>query len=250
MNTFCCGIELPVSFCSPKDGKFLSNPHSHYDCTIALSSNRCNDEVKFFLSFKFNHYIETHCDFDQVFTLVMSAPRNSLTDLVHIRTSQRLYMSLGSSAWLIKQTVKLQRTIALEASILLKQTEVRETVLIHAETEKRGRERIDQLELALNELRQKPVGNSYDNEREQQARENTALTFQKQLSSARSEYNQASMPWQDAVKQADDLQQKLEATAFMKQQISEFGCDCLDIERPLGAFLKPTEWKIHKSDRG
>lgn len=194
--------------------------------------------------------METHCDYDQVFTLVMSAPRNSLTDLVHIRTSQRLYMSLGSSAWLIKQTVNLQRTIALEESILLKQTEVRESVLIHADTEKRGRERIDQLELALNELRQKPVGNSYDNEREQQARENAASTLQKQLSFARSEYNQASMPWQEAVKQADDLQQKLEATVFMKQQISEFGCDCLDIERPLGAFLKPTDWKIHKSDRG
>jgi hypothetical protein len=40
------GIELPVAFCSPEDGKFLSAPHTYKDCTITLSSHRGNDEVK------------------------------------------------------------------------------------------------------------------------------------------------------------------------------------------------------------
>jgi hypothetical protein len=107
--------------------------------------------------------------------------------------------------------------MALEASILQKQAEVRETVLLHAETEKRGRERIDQLEFMIDELRKKSVGNSNDNESKQQARESTAVTYQKQLSSARNDYNQTSKPWHDAVEQANDLQQKLDAAAFMKQ---------------------------------
>jgi hypothetical protein len=40
------GLELAVAFCCPEDGRFLSAPHSISDCTIGLSSNRGNDEVK------------------------------------------------------------------------------------------------------------------------------------------------------------------------------------------------------------
>lgn len=40
------GLELPVAFCSPEDGRFLSVSHSNSNCDIGMSSNRGNDEVK------------------------------------------------------------------------------------------------------------------------------------------------------------------------------------------------------------
>jgi hypothetical protein len=191
------------------------------------------------------------CNSKQVFTIMMSAQqRDTLTGLVQIRTSQKLFLSLGSSAWLIKQAVQLQRTITLEATLIEKHREVMKILLNEAATELIARSRIEQLETAMSEFQNKSVGNTGNIERENQNRSNALETFQKQLTAARNEYNRIIEPWRDAVRQDGDLQRKITAITKAKQQISGFGCDCLDIERPLGIFLKPSEWKILNSDGG
>lgn len=236
------GLELPVAFCSPKDGRFLSARHSHSDCSITLSSRRGNDEVSADCHF-FSCY-----DSKQVFTLLTSAQEQS-THLMYIRTSQRLYLSFGSSAWLIKQAVQLQRTKDMEASLREKQSQVRETLLKEAKAEKIARGLVEELETTLKDL-PNPVANTPNYEREQQNRANILETLQKQLTAARKEYDRAIKPWRDAIDHDVELQRKIEVTTRLMQKISDFGCDCPDIERPLGAFLKPVEWRIHKSDGG
>ena len=236
------GLELPVAFCSPKDGKFLSARHSHSDCSITLSSRRGNDEVSADCHF-FSCY-----DSKQVFTLLTSAQEQS-THLMYIRTSQRLYLSFGASAWLIKQAVQLQRTKELEASLREKQLQVRETLLKEVKTESSARRLVEELEKNLKDL-PTPVDNTQNYEREQQNRANNLETLQKQLTAARNEYDRAIKPWRDAMDHDVELERKIEVTTRLIQKISGFGCDCLDIERPLGAFLKPVEWRIHKSDGG
>ena len=150
------GKELPVAFCSPKDGRFLSAAHSYCDCSISLSSCRGNDEVSLV-----HQCVVCGNDFKQVFTLILSTHQlGTSTNLVQIRTSQKLYVSLGSSAWLIKKEVQLQRTQTLDASLHEKQAEVRKTLSNEAAAESSARERIENLKMAINDLQNKSVGNS------------------------------------------------------------------------------------------
>ncbi len=243
------GKELPVAFCSPKDGRFLSAAHSYCDCSISLSSCRGNDEVSLV-----HQCVVCGDDFKQVFTLILSTHQlGASPNLVQIRTSQKLYVSLGSSAWLIKKAVQLQRTQILDASLHEKQAEVRKTLSNEAAAESRARERIENLNMAIYDLQNKSVGNSGNQERKQQNLSNSLETLEKlekQLTAAKNEYSRITKPWRDAKECDDDLQRKIKANSYVMQQFDDFGCDCLDIERPLGAFLKPSEWKILKSDGG
>ena len=240
------GIELPLAFCSPEDGKFLSALHTYNDCTITLSSHRGNDEVKAAVFFLLLLAVITY---KQVFTL-KSAKSDPFGHLVHIRTSQRLYLALGSGAWLIKHEVRFQRQKILAANLREKQIEANETLLIHAEKESIARGRVAQLEAAVSDLQTKAIGNTGDIEREQQIRANSLETLRKQLAAATNDYDRVSTPWRDAVRQDNDRQRQIEDVELLMQQKLAFGCDCLDIERDLGAFLKPSEWRILTSDCG
>lgn len=169
---------------------------------------------------------------------------------MHIRTSQRLYLALGSSTWLLKQEVQLQRAKLFEENLRKKQSEVIETLLNETAKEKSARGRIEQLEAAMSDLRDKQIDNTKDYEREQINRANEMETFQKQLTSARNDYERVSKPWRDATRLNDEFKSKITDAELLTQQIARACSDYIDVERILGAFLKPSKWKILTSFGG
>jgi len=179
----------------------------------------------------------------------MSAQHDPFAHLVHIRTSQKLYLSLGSSALLTKKAVHLQRAKTLEMSLRKQQSEVREILQSHAAMEENARGRVEELEVAMNELH-RTAADKTRLESEQRKISNALDQFQKQINAARNEYERVSEPWRKALEQDGALQKQADAEAQKIQQISEIGSNCLDIERDLGAFLKPSEWKVLKADGG
>ena len=158
-------------------------------------------------------------------------------------------MSLGSSAYLAKQAVRLQRAKSLQESLMKQQAELSETLRNHAAIEDSARRRVEELEAAVNDLL-KTATNATMDEREQRKNLNALEPFQKQLANAKNEYERTSKPWRQALEQEGNLQQQADAAAQKIKQIADFGSDCLDIERDLGAFLKPSEWKVLKADGG
>ena len=150
----------------------------------------------------------------------------------------------------MKQEVQLHRAKLLEEDIREKRSEAAEALLIEAEKEQSARVQIGQLEASMNDLKQKKIGNSQDSEREESIRANALDTLQKQLTSATNVYDRVSKPWRDAVRLDEEFRRQLADAEHFTQQISESCRDHLDIERTFGAFLKPSEWRIHKSFRG
>jgi chromosome segregation ATPase len=150
----------------------------------------------------------------------------------------------------LKQEVQLQRAKLFEENLRKKQSEVIETLLNETAKEKSARGRIEQLEAAMSDLRDKLIDNTKDYEREQINRANEMETFQKQLTSARNDYDRVSKPWRDATRLNDEFKSKITDAELLTQQIARACSDYIDVERILGAFLKPSKWKILKSFGG
>jgi chromosome segregation ATPase len=150
----------------------------------------------------------------------------------------------------LKQEVQLQRAKLFEENLRKKQSEVIETLLNETAKEKSARGRIEQLEAAMSDLRDKQIDNTKDYEREQINRANEMETFQKQLTSARNDYERVSKPWRDATRLNDEFKSKITDAELSTQQIARACSDYIDVERILGAFLKPSKWKILTSFGG
>jgi hypothetical protein len=173
-----------------------------------------------------------------------------MAHLVHIRTSQRLYLALGSSTWSLKHEAQLQRAKFREENLREKQNDVTETLLIEAGKVKSARGRIEQLEAAMSDLQQKQTRNTREYQREEPNWANEMEMFQKQLTAATNDYDRVSKPWRDAVRLDDDFRRQIANAELWTRQTAESSCNYLDIERVLGAFLKPSEWRMLKSYRG